>query len=50
MTKAQIIAAHYRKLGKARARKLTPERRQEIGRMGGLARAKKLLDASKKTA
>ena len=32
--------------GKARAKKLTPERRKEIARMGGLARRKKPVDNS----
>jgi general stress protein YciG len=40
-----IIRAHYRKMGKkggkGRAAKLSPQRRQEIARSGGKAKARK---------
>lgn len=44
MTKRRNYAAEFASIGgKARAKKLTPERRREIAAMGGAAKAKNLL-------
>lgn len=49
-TKSDYAAEFARRGGKARAKKLTKEQREEIARTGGLAKAKKAKQAKQKKA